>query len=142
MNLTLRLYVNICFLYDSSITMIRIFYCLFIVLCLGSIFVCSRQFTDSYIIPKWYFVLFMSLVVSVYEATRILFSKKIRTAILIQGTIIVVSCFLQAMLGVVQFFGLFQASTAFKVTGSFDNPAGFAACLCAGFPFDRILIVG
>lgn len=120
MNLTLRLYVNICFLYDSSITMIRIFYCLFIVLCLGSIFVCSRQFTDSYIIPKWYFVLFMSLVVSVYEATRILFSKKIRTAILIQGTIIVVSCFLQAMLGVVQFFGLFQASTAFKVTGSFS----------------------
>jgi len=23
----------------------------------------------------------------------------------------------------------------YRVTGSFDNPAGFAACLCAGFPF-------
>jgi len=30
---------------------------------------------------------------------------------------------------------IFLAFGGFSVTGSFDNPAGFAACLCVGFPF-------
>ncbi|WP_302592341.1 O-antigen ligase family protein [uncultured Bacteroides sp.] len=120
--------------------MTRIFYSLFIVLCLGSVFVCSRQFTDSYIIPKWYFVLFMALIISVYKATKALFNNQIKTTILTQGIIIVISCFTQAIFGIIQFSGFFQVSTVFKVTGSFDNPAGFAACLCAGFPFVGFLL--
>ena len=34
-----------------------------------------------------------------------------------------------------QYFHVAAAGNGFRVTGSFDNPAGFAACLCAGFPF-------
>jgi hypothetical protein len=37
--------------------------------------------------------------------------------------------------GIFQYFGIFSSVGDFRVTGSFDNPAGFAACLCAGFPF-------
>ena len=123
--------------------MIRILRCLFTILCLGSIFVYSRQFTDSYIVPKWCFAVFVLLVISVCGVVNILFRRwngQVRIRETVYGFIIVASCFLQAMLGGVQFFGFFQMSTAFGVTGSFDNPAGFAACLCVGFPFAGFLL--
>ena len=34
-----------------------------------------------------------------------------------------------------QYLHVAAAGNGFRVTGSFDNPAGFAVCLCAGFPF-------
>lgn len=123
--------------------MIRTSHYLFAALCLGSLFVCSREFTDSYIVPKWGFVVFILLVILIYEAINILFYRQNEqkdTRRTVYGFIIIISCFAQAMFGVVQFFGLFQVLTAFKVTGSFDNPAGFAACLCAGFPFVGFLL--
>ena len=112
--------------------MIRTSHYLFAALCLGSLFACSRQFTDSYIVPKWCFAVFMLFIVLAYEAVNILFYRQNEqkdTRISVYGFIIVISCFLQAMFGVVQFFGFFQISTTLWVTGSFDNPAGFAACL-------------
>lgn len=39
------------------------------------------------------------------------------------------------MYGILQHIGILPAITRFRATGSFDNPAGFAAFLCAGFPF-------
>lgn len=123
--------------------MIRISHCLFAILCLGSLFVYSRQFTDSYIVPKWCFVVFALLVMLVYEAVNLLFgrwNKQSEMGKSVYGFVVVVSCFLQAIFGIVQFFGFFQVSTTFGVTGSFDNPAGFAACLCAGFPFAGFLL--
>jgi O-antigen ligase len=86
---------------------------------------------------------FTLLVILIYEAVRILFcgqnnqKGRMRT---VYGFIIVISCFSQAMFGVAQFLGFFQVSTTFEVTGSFDNPAGFAACLCVGFPFVGFLL--
>lgn len=123
--------------------MIRTSHYLFAALCLGSLFVYSRQFTDSYIVPKWCFVVFILLVILVYEAVNILFGRRNKQKDIgnsVYGFIIVTACFLQAIFGIVQFFGFFQASTVFRVTGSFDNPAGFAACLCAGFPFVGFLL--
>ena len=87
--------------------------------------------------------MFMLFIVLAYEAVNILFYRQNEqkdTRISVYGFIIVISCFLQAMFGVVQFFGFFQISTTLWVTGSFDNPAGFAACLCAGFPFVGFLL--
>lgn len=124
--------------------MVRIFHCLFAVLCIGSLFVCSQYFTDSYIVPKWCFVVFVLLVILAYGAICILFRRwngKVKMRRTVYGFIVVSSCFLQAMFGVVQFLGLCQISTTFKVTGSFDNPAGFAACLCVGFPFVGFLLL-
>ena len=114
--------------------MIRTSHYLFAALCLGSLFACSRQFTDSYIVPKWCFAVFMLFIVLAYEAVNILFYRQNEqkdTRISVYGFIIVISCFLQAMFGVVQFFGFFQISTTLWVTGSFDNPAGSACCICA-----------
>ena len=103
--------------------MIRTSHYLFAALCLGSLFACSRQFTDSYIVPKWCFAVFMLFIVLAYEAVNILFYRQNEqkdTRISVYGFIIVISCFLQAMFGVVQFFGFFQISTTLWVTGSFE----------------------
>ena len=84
--------------------MIRTSHYLFAALCLGSLFACSRQFTDSYIVPKWCFAVFMLFIVLAYEAVNILFYRQNEqkdTRISVYGFIIVISCFLQAMFGVV-----------------------------------------
>lgn len=49
--------------------------------------------------------------------------------------IITILCLAQAVYGIFQYLLVFPASNGQTITGSFDNPAGFAACLCAGFPF-------
>lgn len=56
--------------------MIRTSHYLFAALCLGSLFACSRQFTDSYIVPKWCFAVFMLFIVLAYEAVNILFYRQ------------------------------------------------------------------
>lgn len=49
--------------------------------------------------------------------------------------IILAACVAQACYGLMQYFEIFQINKGFKIIGSFDNPAGFAACLSAGVPF-------
>jgi O-antigen ligase len=44
-------------------------------------------------------------------------------------------CAAQALCGILQYAKILPAAAGFRITGSFDNSAGFAACLCAGFPF-------
>ena len=121
--------------------MIRLFHILFAAACIGSMFVYSHQFTDAYIVPKWCCVLFVLLWMLVYAAFLALQRKSIVTDMTIWGSIIVSSCWLQAVYGILQYVGLFSSHVTFRVTGSFDNPAGFAACLCAGLPFVVFLII-
>ena len=88
--------------------MIRTSHYLFAALCLGSLFACSRQFTDSYIVPKWCFTVFMLFIVLAYEAVNILFYRQNEqkdTRIFVYGFIIVISCFLLFMFVVVQILG-------------------------------------
>ena len=49
--------------------------------------------------------------------------------------LIVILCFVQAGYGLGQYWGIFSTTSIFPIVGSFDNPAGFAACVVAGFPF-------
>lgn len=51
------------------------------------------------------------------------------------GEVIVAVCVLQASYGLMQYAGILPSGRGFRMVGSFDNPAGFAACLTAGFPF-------
>lgn len=51
------------------------------------------------------------------------------------GIIVVCLCAAQALYGLGQWVGMFHAAGGFRMTGSFDNPAGLTACLAAGFPF-------
>lgn len=50
-------------------------------------------------------------------------------------TFIVLACLMQAIYGLLQFFGIIYAKNELGIMGSFNNPAGFAACLAIGFPF-------
>lgn len=44
-------------------------------------------------------------------------------------------CGIQALYGIFQFLSTFNVAT-----GSFDNPAGFASCLCISLPFSHVYI--
>ena len=120
--------------------MIRFPHILFAVCCIGSLFVYSYQFTDVYIVAKWCLTLLISLVLLLYICIKVLLYKSVSVNMLMCGNIIVFSCVLQALYGILQFSGLFSSHSFYKVTGSFDNPAGFASCLCAGFPFLILLL--
>ena len=55
------------------------------------------------------------------------------------GLIIFASCGLLSWYGIGQFFYHRPHYSVHTVTGSFDNPAGFASCLCIGLPFVAFL---
>jgi O-antigen ligase len=55
-------------------------------------------------------------------------------------TIIIVLCLLQAIYGLFQYFQVIQISSKFPIVGSFDNPAGFAACLAVALPLSFSLL--
>lgn len=55
------------------------------------------------------------------------------------GLIIFASCGLLSWYGIGQFFSHWSHYSVHTVTGSFDNPAGFASCLCIGLPFVAFL---
>ncbi|MDR1582757.1 MAG: O-antigen ligase family protein [Prevotellaceae bacterium] len=107
-------------------------------LCLGTLFLSSSQFVNVQVTPKWYFAVFMGMLLAL-TAIAFLFSgqrQKSQYRFLLSQTcfIITVLCVAQSMYGLLQYFGVLPAATGFRVTGSFDNPAGFAASLCAGVP--------
>lgn len=75
-----------------------------------------------------------------YCSISILFTKSIKVNIPLMGMGLILVCFLQAIYGLLQYFSVFFSHSIYKITGSFDNPAGFAACLCAGLPFVGFLV--
>ena len=112
---------------------------LFTFICIGTIFATSDRFVDSQIMPKWLAMSLGIILLANYLIIRFLFfshlkgTYKNKKAIYIIGTIVIVT-FAQALYGIFQFFNLLPPTTAFRVTGSFDNPAGFAASLrCSSF---------
>ena len=50
------------------------------------------------------------------------------------NVVIVLLYLSQAIYGLLQYFQVVHVSSAFPIVGSFDNPAGFAACLAVAFP--------
>lgn len=64
-----------------------------------------------------------------------IFFRAVRLQPRVISTIIVSVCVLQAVYGMLQACGIVPVTGIFTVSGSFDNPAGFAASLAAGFPF-------
>lgn len=112
----------------------------FSTMCMSAFFMQSHLFTDSYIVPKWLVVLLIALGMGLYCSISILFTKSMKVNIPLMGMGLIQVCFLQAIYGLLQYFAVFFSHSIYKITGSFDNPAGFAACLCAGLPFVGFLI--
>lgn len=53
----------------------------------------------------------------------------------IVNIIIIIICVIQTIYGLLQYTQMIPIHSKFPIIGSFDNPAGFAACLAVGFPF-------
>ena len=113
---------------------------LFTILCFGSLFLTSSKFVDSYTSPKWYFSIFCCSALIIVLIVEYLFTKgktNSKNSVLdirIAFGVIMYTSVCQAIFGLLQYVGLFKAYYIYKVTGSFDNPAGFAACLCVSYP--------
>ena len=107
----------------------------FFCLCGGSLFLISSAFVNEHITPKWYCAIFCAsvlLLTILFRSKKYMSTEKLLSVFCI---LIGVLISLQAVFGILQFVGVFTGGDVFRVTGSFDNPAGFSACLCAGFPF-------
>lgn len=103
----------------------------------GTLFFSSRCFVDSWIVPKWIFFAFGISLFGMFTAINyvIPFDKPTKSFRPIFEISIVLALFVQALYGIMQYMDILPATTQFSVNGSFDNPAGFAACLSVGFPF-------
>jgi O-antigen ligase len=108
----------------------------------GSVFLTSSKFINTLNAPKLYFVIVSLLTFIAFKA---ICSKDIKTITvanrktLYYGVYLV--CFIQACYGFLQFFNLLSSNNPnFQITGSFENPAGFASVLAIGFPIGLFLI--
>lgn len=118
----------------------------FAFICMGVLFASSTRFIDSQLLPKWFVMIGGLLLISCYSAVcfSINSSKvKIQQNVSLQYvTVIIVSTILsQAIYGILQYINILSSTCIFQVVGSFDNPAGFSASLCAGLPFCILGIV-
>ena len=108
---------------------------LIILTSIGSVFAVSNAFTDVYLLPKW-FCLFIGISsMLAYCGGKLTMQREcfyLNVHILYQCFVGI--CIIQALLGIVQYLGLFGTLRNFPVVGSFDNPAGFVCCICAGIP--------
>jgi O-antigen polymerase len=104
---------------------------------LGRVFLTSEKFVDTENTIKYYFT-----VIALFVWVTIVFLKSRNLKIAIQQTtsfsvlqgLYVVGIF-QAIYVILQYIGIYPSNhSAFDVTGSFDNPAGFIAVLSLLFP--------
>lgn len=106
---------------------------------MGALFTNSSLFVDSQILPKWFVTIGGVLMFFIYSNLFFLFSpnKKMNRKSLIPFVInvVIVLVSIQALYGILQYLNILSPITKFQVTGSFDNPAGFAASLAIAFPF-------
>jgi O-antigen polymerase len=110
---------------------------LMITIFLGSVFLTSEKFVDPQTTPK----LFISTIGLFVLAIIMLLSKKQTSYGLIRYNIefifkgFYIIGTIQAVYGITQYAGTFPSNhSIFPITGSFENPAGFAAVLSMLFP--------
>lgn len=113
---------------------------LFFLLSIVSVFVYSKTMTDTYIVPKWCYTILFSILTFIIISIKRLCNKTFQLNILTISYIIVAVCTLQAMYGIAQWLQLVNFSGNYGITGSFDNPAGFAITISIGFPFILLCI--
>lgn len=106
----------------------------------GGVFLTSGKFVNATNTPKFYFVVVSLLVATAITAIH---KKKIIFGVLSSKALlwgISIICFLQACYGLCQFVDWVPSNDSkFAITGSFDNPAGFAMVLAMGFPVSLFL---
>ena len=113
---------------------------LILLIYLGSVFITSGKFVNATNSPKYYFVVATILAATAITATC---KKRVTFGVLSSKAIfwgISIICVLQACYGLIQFVDWLPSNhSKFAITGSFDNPAGFAAVLAMSFPISLLL---
>lgn len=104
----------------------------------GGIFITSGLFKEIENTPKEYYIIISITLLFLYCFTSRkglkLLIESLQSRILQYG--IVVVCMLTTIHGLLQYFDLITSNhRAFPITGTFENPAGFAAVQAALFPF-------
>lgn len=96
-----------------------------------SLFAYSHQMTDTQILPKWLISCLVAFVIGVIGPMKKIFRIPIGFSLCHASRVIFVCCIVQSL----YFLYLYAGSHMQHVSGNFDNPAGFASAMCAGFPF-------
>lgn len=108
----------------------------------GSVFFTSGKFVNATNTPKFYFCVAALVVTAMFiviSRKQLYFGKITGKTMLWSLSII---CFLQACYGLLQFMDWLPSNhSKFVITGSFDNPAGFAAILAMSFPINLFLLI-
>lgn len=111
---------------------------LLLVSIIGGVFLTSNLFHDYMNDPKFYVIVLMSILIFIIcfiskNGFRILV-KTIQTNQFI-NCLIIVCCF-SSLLGLLQYCDIIKSNhSAFPITGTVENPAGFAAIQSSMFPF-------
>lgn len=108
----------------------------------GSVFITSEKFVNNINSPKYYFVLLSILLITsfIVGTQKYVNFYTVQSKMIYRGIIIV--CVLQACYGVFQFMDWLPSNNfKFAITGSFENPAGFAAVLSIAFPMGLHLLI-
>lgn len=113
---------------------------LFFLLSAVALYSKTTCFTDTQILPKYIFTLIIGGIMGIVFSIMFITKRKIIWNFNIISKIFTILCSIEAGMGILQYCNIFAPSSLFyKVAGSFDNPAGFAGCLCAGLPFSLYL---
>lgn len=116
---------------------------LFSIMFLGSVLITSESFVNSTNTPKFYFtVIFLLTIITAVAICqqRISYCSGGNKRTIMFWSINLI-CFSQACYGLLQFSDLLPSNhLKFPITGSFENPAGFAAVLSLGFPIGLFLL--
>lgn len=109
----------------------------------GSVFLTSGKFVNATNTPKFFFVvvlLLVGIIILAISKRGFNLGSITKDKILLWGIYSVLV--IQAFYGICQFVGWLPSHhSKFAITGSFDNPAGFAALLSIGFPIGLFLLI-
>ena len=100
----------------------------------AAIFTYCTGMTDTHILPKWLCTLGVVAVVGMIEGIIFLFGKQKRVKGLPSFITVALLCFCQSVYAIMQAGGIMPSRFSYQVVGSFDNPAGLAACLSVAIP--------
>lgn len=107
---------------------------IFPLLSTAAIFTYCTEMTDTHILPKWLCTLGMMAVVGIIEGLFILSGKHKQMKESPSFMTVALLCFCQAVYSIMQAWGIMPSDFSYQMVGSFDNPAGLAACLSVGIP--------
>jgi O-antigen ligase len=113
-----------------------------LVVILGTVFCDFPFFFDAELKSKWYWfyitLSFSGFLVLLPKRRNVFVEKRVdyrRNATVSIFASISIAASLVALYGLAQYAGLLPSGQTFKVTGNFDNPAGYASMLALSLPF-------